>query len=176
MTGANSHTRDMMPREPLVRRTQNRLINHRLRPVECQRRTRSLPRPQRRPAALVRVYEKLRQGIWSDKGLFALLGYEYKKSGRRKVFKFKMQLADIPDEPNADDLAITLAQFRRAIPSWIKQIVYKRDKGQCVLCGSRDQLHFDHDLPHSKGGTGLKSENVRILCARHNLPKGARIE
>jgi 5-methylcytosine-specific restriction endonuclease McrA len=64
----------------------------------------------------------------------------------------------------------------RVIPSWVKQDVFKRDKGKCVLCGSADQLHFDHDFPYSKGGTSLLPENVRLLCARHNLEKAAKIE
>jgi len=122
---------------------------------------------------LVRAYEKLRQGIWSDKGLFDLVGYAYSPSDGRKVFKFQMRLSDVPDEfdqPPASD------EFRRAIPSWVKQEVYKRDKGRCVVCGAADQLHFDHDLPYSKGGTGMTPHNVRVLCARHNLQKGARIE
>src|SRR3990172_1215834 len=121
----------------------------------------------------VRVYEKLRPGIWSDKGLFELVGYEYAQSGPRKVFKFQMQLSNVPDEL---DRQPATDEFRRAIPSWVKQVVYKRDKGRCVICGAEDQLHFDHDLPYSKGGTGLTPHNVRILCARHNLQKGARIE
>src|SRR5207249_1369026 len=33
--------------------------------------------------AMVRVYEKLRPGIWSDKGLFDLMSYEYTTSGQR---------------------------------------------------------------------------------------------
>ena len=67
-------------------------------------------------------------------------------------------------------------EFKRAIPAWVKQVVYKRDKGRCVLCGAQDQLHFDHDLPFAKGGSGLTPANVRVLCARHNLRKGAKIE
>src|SRR3989304_734546 len=63
---------------------------------------------------LVRAYEKLRQGIWSDKGLFDLVGYTYSPSDGRTVFKFQMRLSDIPDEfdqrPASDE-------FRRAIPS-----------------------------------------------------------
>ena len=121
----------------------------------------------------VRAYEKLRQGIWSDKGLFDLVGYTYSPSRGRKVFKFQMRLSDVPDEI---DQRPATGVFRRAIPSWVKQAVYKRDKGRCVICCAEDQLHFDHDLPHSKGGTGLTPQNVRILCARHNLQKGARIE
>ena len=43
---------------------------------------------------LVRVYEKIRPGIWSDKGLFDLLAYAYKHVGARKVFRFRMRLSD----------------------------------------------------------------------------------
>jgi hypothetical protein len=119
------------------------------------------------------VYEKLRPGIWSDRGLFHLTGYTYEMAGARRVFKFKMRLSDVPDEAVHHEDA---EDFKRVIPSWVKQAVYKRDKGKCVICGSEDQLHFDHDLPFSKGGTGLTPQNVRILCARHNLEKAARIE
>jgi hypothetical protein len=122
---------------------------------------------------LVRVYEKLRPGIWSDKGLFGLVDCIYANAGARKVFKFRMRLSDQSDEALQ---TVESEQFRRAIPSWVKQAVYKRDKGRCVMCGAEDQLHFDHELPFSKGGTGLTPNNVRILCARHNLTKGAKIE
>src|SRR3989475_5240050 len=73
---------------------------------------------------LVRVYEKLRSGVWSDKGLFALSSYEFVSTGNRKVFKFIMTLSGLLDDSGqvqgGDD-------FRRAIPSWVKQVVYKRD-------------------------------------------------
>jgi hypothetical protein len=123
---------------------------------------------------LVRVYEKLKEGIWSDRGLFYLTSYEYaqKESENRCVFKFRFELSPIEEDPV--DLAV--AEQSRVIPSWVKQAVFKRDKGQCVLCGATDQLHFDHDLPFSRGGTSVLPENIRILCARHNLQKGARIE
>jgi hypothetical protein len=123
--------------------------------------------------SLVRVYEKLKPGIWSDKGLFQLSSYEYTISGPRKVFKFALKLSGGPDSVGHLDGG---EEFTRAIPSWVKQSVYKRDKGQCVICGARDQLHFDHELPFSKGGTSLTPDNVRILCSRHNLQKGAKIE
>jgi 5-methylcytosine-specific restriction endonuclease McrA len=53
--------------------------------------------------------------------------------------------------------------------------IQARDKGQCVLCGSKENLHFDHDLPYSKGGTSLTAANVKILCAKHNLSKSNKI-
>jgi len=122
--------------------------------------------------ALVRVYEKLQPGIWSDKGLFELARYEYRLSGVRKVFKFHMLIAD--EEAVGGHRRIG-ASARRIIPGEIKQAVFKRDKGRCVLCNATDNLHFDHDLPFSKGGSSITIDNVRILCARHNLEKGAKI-
>ena len=126
--------------------------------------------------ALVRVYEKLRPGIWSDRGLFELVDYEYEPVGGRRVFRFKMRLTSEAGEPSVKVGVRSDAALSRVIPSSIKQEVYKRDKGQCVLCGAKDHLHFDHDYPHSKGGTSLIAENVRLLCARHNLEKAAKIQ
>lgn len=34
-----------------------------------------------------------------------------------------------------------------------------------------DNLHFDHDVPRSKGGSSITAANVKLLCARHNLQK-----
>jgi hypothetical protein len=129
-----------------------------------------------RPAAVFRVYEKVRDGIWSYRGLFLLRDYRYERSGPRHVFKFVLKAVEDTEEtvPTRAE-AVHLDQTRQ-IPTWVKQVVYKRDKGVCVLCGSGDQLHFDHDLPYSRGGSSAIPENVRLLCARHNLSKGARIE
>ena len=62
------------------------------------------------------------------------------------------------------------------IPASIKLEVWKRDKGQCVKCGSKDNLHFDHMLPFAKGGTSLLAQNIQLLCARHNLQKRDKIQ
>jgi 5-methylcytosine-specific restriction endonuclease McrA len=56
-----------------------------------------------------------------------------------------------------------------------KKEVWARDRGQCVLCGSTEKLHFDHDLPYSKGGTSSTAANVCILCMKHNLKKHDKI-
>lgn len=94
-------------------------------------------------------------------------------SGGRKVFKFKLVLVDDPAVP-ADAPADLIHQ--RVIPSEVKLAVWKRDAGKCTRCGSTDNLHFDHILPFSKGGSSLLAENVQLLCARHNLAKSDRIE
>ena len=45
-------------------------------------------------ARLVRVYEKLRDGVWADNGEFYLVDAYQEKSGSRKVFKFKLKVTD----------------------------------------------------------------------------------
>jgi hypothetical protein len=126
------------------------------------------------PALLVRVYEKIHRGIWAYNGLFRLTDARMEQSGSRRVFKFRLELTDaVSADPNrkSGDLA-----HERLIPTDVKLEVWKRDKGKCVKCGRRDNLHFDHDIPFSKGGTSLSAKNIRLLCARHNLEKSARIE
>jgi hypothetical protein len=63
----------------------------------------------------------------------------------------------------------------RMIPTEVKIEVWKRDKGECVICHSKENLHYDHELPFSKGGSSITAKNVRILCAKHNLRKSNKI-
>jgi 5-methylcytosine-specific restriction endonuclease McrA len=64
--------------------------------------------------------------------------------------------------------------YTRIIPTG-KAEVKLRDHGQCVQCGSKNNLHFDHDISFSKGGSSLTAANVRLLCAKHNLEKSDKI-
>lgn len=127
-----------------------------------------------RPPEKVRVYEKIRNGIWSYNGLFQLTESWQEPDGQRMVFKFK--LVAIFDDALPEMLPYTKAEPRRMIPTSVKLEVWKRDAGKCVLCGATDELHFDHVIPFSRGGTSLKAENVQLLCARHNLEKKDKIE
>jgi 5-methylcytosine-specific restriction endonuclease McrA len=63
----------------------------------------------------------------------------------------------------------------RIIPTHVKVEVWKRDGGKCVKCGSTTNLHYDHDIPFSKGGSSIVAENVRLLCVKHNLEKSDKI-
>ncbi|MCC6934154.1 MAG: HNH endonuclease [Candidatus Yanofskybacteria bacterium] len=121
----------------------------------------------------VKVYEKLYPGVWSLKGFFDLRDYEIVHDGVRNVFRFILRLSEDPTE-RAERVSASF--HTRVIPSEVKKAAYKRDKGQCQICGSKVNLHFDHDLPYSKGGSSLTAENVRLLCAKHNLEKGAKIQ
>jgi hypothetical protein len=129
----------------------------------------------RKNIEIVRVYEKIFPGVWSEKGFFHLADYKFININNRKVFRFFLEEAEVDFSVNGL-FENKLRQRTRIIPSEIKKIVWERDKGHCVLCGSSDELHFDHDLPYSKGGTSITPDNVRILCARHNLQKSDKIE
>ena len=121
----------------------------------------------------VKVYEKLRNGIWAYNGIFHLLDSWIEQTQDRKVFKFRLELASDQNVEQGEKPSI---EHTRMIPSAVKAEVWKRDKGKCVICGSNTNLHFDHIIPFSKGGSSLISENVQLMCARHNISKRNKIE
>ena len=121
----------------------------------------------------VKIYEKLYKGIWAYNGAFDLVDSWQEQSGPRKVFKFMLEA--IEEESTTKTSGSKPDSRRRVVPSGVKLEVWKRDKGRCVKCGAVDELHFDHILPFSKGGTSNKAENIQILCARHNLEKRDKI-
>jgi 5-methylcytosine-specific restriction endonuclease McrA len=63
---------------------------------------------------------------------------------------------------------------RSPIPEAVRHEVWRRDGGRCVDCGSREDLHFDHIVPWSRGGANT-ARNLELRCERCNLKKGARI-
>jgi hypothetical protein len=121
----------------------------------------------------VKVYEKIRNGIWAFNGVFHLIDSWVEQSKRRKVFKFRLELASIQE---IEKDKISDLENNRMIPSSVKAEVWKRDGGKCVICGATNNLHFDHIIPFSKGGSSLVAENIQLMCARHNLEKRDRIE
>jgi len=125
------------------------------------------------PPERVKVFEKIRAGIWVYNGLFALTDAWTEESNGRNVFKFKLELTDVAENLNA--ARPTVVGNDRVIPSSVKLEVWKRDKGKCVLCGSQNNLHFDHVIPYSRGGSSKEPKNIQILCAKHNLEKHDRI-
>ena len=126
------------------------------------------------PAELVRVYEKIKQGIWVYNGTFRLTDAWREPVSGRSVFRYRLELEETPQASADDD--IFEGPHGRIIPSHVKLSVWKRDRGRCVLCGSTENLHFDHEIPYSKGGSSITSQNIRLLCAKHNLAKHDRIE
>ena len=91
------------------------------------------------------------------------------ESNGRQVFKFRLVLDPEASGASPDPRAAVGAT--RVIPTPVKLAVWKRDGGRCVMCGSAENLHFDHVIPFSRGGSSLREENVQLLCAKHNLEK-----
>lgn len=125
------------------------------------------------PAEPIKVYEKILPGVWSMKGIFDLVDYRVKHDGKRNVFVFQLKLSKDQNIEINDSIDLS---HTRLIPSEVKKEVWQRDKGKCVKCGSTKNLHFDHDLPFSRGGTSLIEKNIRLLCAKCNLLKSNKIE
>ncbi len=125
------------------------------------------------PPERVRVYEKIKDGIWSYNGVFHLEDAWTEQAEKRKVFKFKLTAVQgeeddtqpVPFKPNPG----------RMIPTSVKREVWKRDSGKCAQCGSTENLHFDHIIPWSKGGSSTDAQNIQLLCAVHNLSKSDEI-
>lgn len=127
------------------------------------------------PPEIVKVYEKVRGGIWVFNGVFRLVDAWREVSGEREVFKFRLEL--LPWEGvTGEDARPRDLEHARLIPSAVKQEVWKRDGGRCVECGSTDNLHFDHIIPFSRGGSSLTAQNIQLLCARHNIGKRDKIQ
>ncbi|MFN3873778.1 MAG: HNH endonuclease, partial [Ignavibacterium sp.] len=118
----------------------------------------------------VKVYEKIKEGIWRYKGFFNLVDAKIVNTGKRSVFKFYLKPIEFISKRKELELP-----HSRIIPTSVKIEVWARDKGKFVKCGSTENLHFDHDLPFSKGGTSLTAANVRILCMKCNLSKSGKI-
>ncbi len=131
-----------------------------------------------RGAKAIKVYEKIKDGVWSYNGYFNLTDAWTEDVDGRSVFKFRLEMIeDIEEKTVTQEKPSVLEQeHNRLIPTSVKVEVYKRDKGQCVYCGSKTNLHYDHILPFSKGGSSTTAANIQLLCATCNLRKHDNIE
>ena len=59
---------------------------------------------------------------------------------------------------------------RTYISAHKRKLIFIRDKGRCVKCGSKKNLEIHHIVPHAKGSNRL--ENLQLLCQRCNRMKG----
>lgn len=130
----------------------------------------------KRPPERVRVYEKIKGGIWSYNGVFHLVDSWCETCHGRKVFKFK--LVAVEGEENFHIPVPKKSTHRRIIPTSVKLEVWKRDGGRCSYpgCGAMENLHFDHIIPFSKGGASNTADNIQLLCSKHNIQKNDKIE
>ena len=125
----------------------------------------------KRNAAKIQVYRKIKPGVWVDMGFYELMDGYQRNDGNRNVFKFLLKPIFDFDSDGEDFQDIV---HDRQIPGDVQREVYERDNGQCTQCGSTENLHFDHIIPFSKGGSSKTASNIQLLCAKHNLKKGAK--
>jgi hypothetical protein len=123
----------------------------------------------KRRAEPVRIFEKLSKNRWVDLGELKLVGVSKVFSEGRYVYRFQLSAGEEETE-----LIKTGEWKSRNIASEVRENVWKRDGGQCAICGSRKDLHFDHIIPWSEGGSNSE-ENIRVLCSKCNIKKSARI-
>ena len=69
-----------------------------------------------------------------------------------------------------NDHGVEKRESGRAIPKNVQTNVWRRDQGQCVECGSKENIEFDHIIPWSKGG-GNTTRNIQLLCQECNRKK-----
>lgn len=63
---------------------------------------------------------------------------------------------------------------RNKMSESVRNAVWRRDRGQCTECGSRENLEYDHIIPVSKGG-GNTVRNLELLCESCNRKKSDKI-
>jgi hypothetical protein len=56
------------------------------------------------------------------------------------------------------------AHLAEPIPEHVKRLVYNRDGGRCLACGSDELIQYGRVVPWSLGG-GNEPQNLRVLCA-----------
>ena len=128
---------------------------------------------ERKQPAKIKVYRKIKMGIWVDMGFYNLIDASIEYDGNRNVFKFFLN--PIFEEIQPDKIENVDLLHNRSIPGDVMQEVYLRDRGKCVQCGTEDNIHFDHKIPYSKGGSSKTAKNIQLLCAKHNLSKSNKL-
>jgi hypothetical protein len=123
------------------------------------------------------IDKNIRKGLTSE--IFNLLFQD-----RELLRRFNSKIADesstmlLTDHPNIlkkDGVFIRCKSW----PTWLKQALYRRDKGHCAIC-QKDlsslyvngaKLAIDHIIPLNLGGVNDPT-NLQILCQKCNSEKG----
>lgn len=115
--------------------------------------------------------------VWNE--LYGLLDQYNRKIWLQQDKKFKQdkKSGQIVVEVNfyAPAAPLPYEQTTRSpIPEAIRSEVWRRDSGQCVRCGSKQNLQLDHIIPVSRGGA-TSVANLQLLCQSCNGSKGKKI-
>lgn len=114
---------------------------------------------------------------WSYNDFWMSVGYSEKEArlllwekGRRQQRKFER----LEKAMNAAREGCYQKAGREGIPEEVKLLVWERDNGHCINCGSAEDLEFDHIIPVSKGGSNTE-KNIQLLCMKCNREKSDHI-
>ena len=105
------------------------------------------------------------------------VAFEFKTIGKRKPPRVPIAEVIEPERVKARPSRKRRPRKRvrrEHIPVSVNRLVWRRDQGRCVNCGSNERLEYDHIIPVSKGGSNT-ARNLQLLCERCNRRKGAGI-
>jgi hypothetical protein len=103
-----------------------------------------------------------------DRDEYLLLVKQFVLQNERKADRLRRHVESLE---SAAESSVTI---REPIPESVRLFVWRRDNGQCVRCGSRENLEFDHIIPVSRGGSSTE-RNMQLLCESCNRSKGATV-
>jgi 5-methylcytosine-specific restriction endonuclease McrA len=115
----------------------------------------------------------LREGVDSSDEAGVLIKHWLYKQDE----KFKRMKSEVAAYEKFEQLEDKLAKSNKREPlsQEVKMLVWKRDEGKCVECGSKRKLEFDHIIPFSKGGSNT-ARNIQILCEKCNRSKSDNLK
>ena len=108
-------------------------------------------------------------GHTSEAELMLLIKHRVLRDAK-KIQKIKREVEAFDKPPS-----VRPSSARRGrIPESVRIFVWRRDGGQCIQCGTKERLEFDHIIPVVEGG-GSTERNLQLLCEACNRKKGKSI-
>lgn len=104
---------------------------------------------------------------------------EEEEKKKRQQLERKALLEKQKELRAADPHTLFMEEQRRLMSASLRYDILRRDNFRCQICGATAadgyKLHVDHIIPVSRGGK-TEPANLRTLCERCNLGKGAKME
>ena len=132
------------------------------------------------PPCSVRPDTYLRLRAWHDEGNLPVF---VARAGQRQWWWWRNAFYWESGDCGPEDVAALLVMLERddeqgieweldarlaePIPANVKRLVYERDTGRCLACGSDELIQYAHIVPWSMGG-GNEPQNIGLLCAECN--------